>query len=108
MSHHQDDKKHHKKLKKLHQLLKNRHLRDINLEGEAQQRNRDLDKEREEEMRTSALASSRAAAKSKADARPDSFRKLDAIRDKNTHRQRLTQERWNRFAGTEAGGGRGL
>lgn len=108
MSHHHDDKKHAKKLKKLHQLLKNRHLRDINLEGEAQQRNRDLDKEREEEIRTASLASSRAAAKAKAGAKPDTFRKLDVIRQTNSHRTRVAQDRWNRFAGTESGGGRGL
>ena len=31
-----------------------------------------------------------------------------AIRDKNTGRERMAKERWNRFAGTEGGGGRGL
>ncbi len=108
MSHDHDDKKHHKKLKKLHQLLKNRHTRDINQQAEIHARGRDLEKEREEEMKAAGLASSRAGAKAKADGKQDTWRKLDAIRQTNSHRQRVTQDRWNRFAGTEAGGGRGL
>ncbi len=34
--------------------------------------------------------------------------KMQEIRNLNTDRKRASQERWNRFAGTEGGGGRGL
>lgn len=105
MSHHHE--KHlSKKLKKLHQLLKNRHTRDINLQGEVHERNRELDREREEELAASALASSR-----KAEGKPENTvwsAKMQEMRDKNTGRKRMATERWNRFAGTESGGGRGL
>jgi hypothetical protein len=33
---------------------------------------------------------------------------MQMIRDKNTGRKTMAKERWNRFAGTEGGGGRGL
>ena len=110
MSHHSEhhQQAHGKKLKKLAQLLKNRHTRDINQQAETLERGRVLEKEREEELKASAMASSRAgAAKAKA-GNPDSWRKLDMIRQTNSHRARVAQDRWNRFAGTEAGGGRGL
>ncbi len=34
--------------------------------------------------------------------------RLQEIRNKNTGRKRMASERWNRFAGTSGGGGRGL
>jgi len=34
--------------------------------------------------------------------------KLQMIRDMNTKRKHMAKERWNRFAGTSGGGGRGL
>ena len=33
--------------------------------------------------------------------------KVSTIRDRLTNRKRTTEDRWNRFAGTEDGGGRG-
>ncbi len=106
MSHH-DDKHHSKKLKKLAQMLKNRHLRDINQQADAHARGRDLEKEREEEVKAAGLASSRNAASSKVQG-PAWSAKMQEIRDKNTGRKRMATERWNRFAGTEESGGRGL
>ena len=60
-------------------------------------------------MREAALASSRKAA-SKSDTPGTTVwsAKMQEIRDKNTGRTRQATERWNRFAGTEGGGGRGL
>jgi hypothetical protein len=98
--------KQHKKLKKLAQLFKNRHTQHINQQAEVHERNRELDREREEEMRAASLASSR-----KAEGKPGNTvwsAKMQEIRDKNTGRHRMATERWNRFAGTEGGGGRGL
>jgi len=104
MTHHEP---HGKKLKKLRQLLHNRHTQQINLNAEVHERNRELDREREEEAHASALASSRSAEKSGKGAGVWSA-KMQEIRDKNTGRHRMATERWNRFAGTESGGGRGL
>jgi hypothetical protein len=100
--------KHTKKLRRHQQILKNRHLADINLQAAVHERNRDLDREREEELREAGVAASRAHAKGNASKQQDTFRKLDEIKQKNSHRTRLANERWNRFAGTENGGGRGL
>lgn len=97
-----------KKEKKLAQLLKNRRTQRINIAGETHQRERDLDAEREEERERAALASSRAAAKAKQSDAPVWSARMQQIRDKNTGRHTMSKERWNRFAGTESGGGRGL
>lgn len=107
MSDHHEHK-HSKKLKKLHQLLKNRHTRDINQQSESLERSRDLDKEREEELRDAALSASRSAEKNKQQPNPVWSARMQEIRDRNTGRKRMATERWNRFAGTESGGGRGL
>ena len=96
-----------KKEKKLTQILKNRRTQRINMAAEdALARGRDLDEEREEEHRK-ALASSRGAAASKG-GEPAWSARMQQIRDKNTGKSRMATERWNRFAGTESGGGRGL
>ena len=106
MSHHE------KKLsKKLRQIFHNRHTQQINQQAEVHERNRELDREREEEARATAAASSRNAARKGAQALGESKsgnRQLDLIRETNSHRSRVAQDRWNRFAGTAGGGGRGL
>lgn len=96
-----------KKLRKLAQILKNRHLRDIQQHAEVHERNRELDREREEELREASAASSRAGERAKR-TNPVWSEKLQEIRDRNTGRTRMASERWNRFAGTSDGGGRGL
>lgn len=101
------DDKHSKKYKKQQQLLKNRHTLHINQQAELHEHNRELGKKREEELRDSSLASARIAEKTSAD-KPVWSAKLQMIRDKNTSRERMAKERWNRFAGTDGGGGRGL
>ncbi len=102
------DHKHSKKLKKLAQLFKNRHTQHINQQAEVHERNRELDREREEDVREAAAASSRKAEKGGKEGAPVWSAKMQEIRDKNTGRHRMATERWNRFAGTEGGGGRGL
>lgn len=105
MSHHSEEKKH----KKLLKLFKNRHTQHINQQAEVHERNRELDREREEKMREAALESSRKAEKK--NAKPGNVvwsAKMQEIRDRNTGRKRMAEDRWNRFAGTEGGGGRGL
>ncbi len=103
MSHHHHDKKH----KKLLQFLRNRHALRINQQAEVHERNRELDREREEEMREAALASSRKAEKTDGQGKPVWSAKMQEIRNKNTGRKQMAADRWNRFAGTEGGGGRG-
>lgn len=98
---------HSKKIKKQQQLLKNRHTLHINQQAETHARGRDLEREREEELREAALTSGRAAEKTSA-GEPVWSAKLQMIRNKNTGRTHMAKERWNRFAGTESGGGRGL
>jgi hypothetical protein len=102
------DHKHDKKQKKLAQLIKNRKLQTMNFQAETLARERDLDREREEEERDLAAQSGRTAAKKAADAKPTWSARMQEIRDKNTGRTREAKDRWNRFAGTESGGGRGL
>ena len=98
---------HSKKLKKQQQLLKNRHTLNVNQHADLHARGRDLETEREEELRAAALESGRVAERTSAGETVWSA-KLQMIRDKNTGRTRMAKERWNRFAGTEGGGGRGL
>ena len=103
--HHAHDKKH----KKLAQLLNNRRIQRNNMMAEEHARGRDLEKEREEEIAKSQTASSReSAAKDKANPEAVWSAKLQQIRNRNTGQMRDSKERWNRFAGTESGGGRGL
>jgi len=99
----------HKKQKKLAQRLFNRKRLEINLQEDALARGRDLEKEREEEVKEAGrAASSKAAFAKRQEANPAWSARMQSIRDKNTGRERMAKERWNRFAGTEAGGGRGL
>lgn len=108
MSHHNhhEDKKH----KKLAQLLKNKHQQVINAMADQLALGRDLEKEEEEKRKRLALATGKsksAAEKHPVDAVVWSAR-MQQVRDRNTGRLRMADERWNRFAGTESGGGRGL
>ena len=98
-----------KKQKKIAQLLQNKRMQAINLQEDQLARGRDLEKEREESVREAGRSSSSKAAMAKrADAQPVWSAKLQELRDRNTGQKRMMQERWNRFAGTESGGGRGL
>jgi len=106
MSKHSEEKK----AKKLAQLLKNKRTQAINLQEDILAKSRDLEKEREEELQEASRAASAKGAHAKRN-QPGNVvwsAKLQEIRDKNTGRARMAQERWNRFAGTEGGGGRGL
>jgi len=105
MSHHEKHGKPDKKHKKLLQIFKNRHTQEINMQAATLERSRELDKEREEEIRESGA---RAARKANKPGNVVWSAKLQEIRNKNTGRTRMATERWNRFAGTEGGGGRGL
>ena len=98
---------HSKKHKKQQQLHKNRRTLEINQQAETLARGRILEEEREEEIRLSSLASARTAEKISS-GKPVWSEKMQMIRDKNTGRRTMAKERWNRFAGTENGGGRGL
>lgn len=106
MSSHSDAKK----AKKLAQLLKNKRTQAINLQEDLLGRSRDLEKEREEEVKEASRSASAKGAQAKRNSPGNVVwsAKLQEIRDKNTGRARMAQERWNRFAGTEGGGGRGL
>lgn len=104
MSHHEDDSK---KLRKKLQNLKNRRHQIINQHAEQHGRERDLDLEREEELRDSAREASERGAKNKKD-EPAWSARMQEVRNKLDGRKRMADERWNRFAGTEGGGGRGL
>lgn len=104
MSHEKHDKKH----KKLQQILKNRQHQVM---FDQANRARDLDLEREEEekkKRDAGLAAARQAEKTGKQAEPVWSARMQQIRDRNTGKLRDATERWNRFAGTESGGGRGL
>jgi hypothetical protein len=105
-----DHHKHHvdKKHKKLAQILKNRLNQGLQQHADSAARERDLDREREEEKHRAASKSSRSAAQKAGDKKPVWSAKMQEIRDKNTGRKTMAKERWNRFAGTESGGGRGL
>lgn len=99
--------KHSKKHKKQQLIEKHRRLQRIQQMDADLAHSRDLDREREEELRDAALANARIAEKTSS-GKPVWSAKLQMIRDKNTGRERMAKERWNRFAGTEGGGARGL
>jgi hypothetical protein len=107
VSHHSDHKAE-KKKHKLAQLLHNRRIQRINQVADEQTLQRDLDAEREDERKKAALAGSRNAATKKKEANPAWSARMQEIRDRNTGKKRMANDRWNRFAGTESGGGRGL
>ncbi|MCB0156462.1 MAG: hypothetical protein KDF65_16815 [Anaerolineae bacterium] len=90
-----------KKQKKKAQLKKNRHDQQI---FEAM-RLRDLEAERVEEME---LARTRKPSDDEKKEDPLWSEKVSKIRNRLTGNKRTSKERWNRFAGTEGGGGRGL
>ncbi len=98
---------HSKKHKKQLLNAKHRHQQQINQMASDQGRSRELDKEREDEIREAALESARIAEKT-SDGKPVWSAKLQMIRNKNTGKLRAADSKWNRFAGTEGGGGRGL
>ena len=104
MSDHSDAKK----IKKKQQLLRNRHTQMVNANADTHELGRIFEKEREEEMREASMASARAAERTSSGQKTVWSEKMQMIRDKNTGRERMAKERWNRFAGTEGGGGRGL
>jgi type IV secretory pathway TrbL component len=107
MSH--KEHKEEKKLRKLAHLLKNRRTQAINLQEETLARGRELEKEREEKVKEAGRsASSKSAFAKRQEAQPAWSARMQEIRNKNTGRARMASERWNRFAGTEEGGGRGL
>lgn len=101
---HKEEKKH----KKLQQILKNRRFQQINLQEETLAKGRDLEKEREEKLKEAARESSRKAAKHKQEGQPVWSARLQEIRNRVDGKKRMADERWNRFAGTEDSGGRGL
>ena len=106
MSH--DSHKEEKKLKKLQQILKNRRVQQINQQEDTLARGRDLEKEREEELRDQANRSSRLAAQKRQGEEPAWSARMQQIRNRIDGKKRMADERWNRFAGTEESGGRGL
>lgn len=105
MSHHSH--KEEKKLKKLAQLLKNRRVQQINQSEDILSRERDLEKEREEKVKEAGRASSKRAKDAKGED-PVWSARMQEIRNKIDGKKRMADERWNRFAGTEESGGRGL
>lgn len=103
------DHKHSKKAKKLQQIANQRHRQQLQQMADDQARSRDLEKEREEELRESMAAASRRGQQAGTKVTDAQWkRKLDVIRDRNTGRARVAADRWNRFAGTAGAGGRGL
>lgn len=103
MSDHTHSKKHKKQQLIAHQRQQQR----INQMTSDQGRSRELDQEREEEIREAALESARIAEKT-SDGKPVWSAKVQMIKNKNNGRLRAADSKWNRFAGTEGGGGRGL
>ncbi len=102
MSHHHDEKK--AKQKALR--LKNRKQNIIFQHAEQHERNRDLDREREEGIREAAKKSSRGAASNKVQG-PVWSAKMQEIRNKIDGKTRMANDRWNRFAGTDGAGAMG-
>jgi len=102
VSHHSDEKK----LKKKLQQIKNRKQNIIFQHAEQHERNRDLDREREEGIREAAKKSSRGAASNKVQG-PVWSAKMQEIRNRIDGKTRMATDRWNRFAGTDGAGAMG-
>jgi hypothetical protein len=97
VSHHHDDKK---KTKKALQLKKNRlHFEIFNVFRQQREEAERL-RQKEEEARAG-----KSTEISSENAWGD---KVAVVRNRLTDKKRVSRERWNRFAGTEGGGGRGL
>lgn len=95
-----------KKLKKKLQQLKNRKHNIIFQHADLHAKERDLEREREEDMREAAKKSSRNAANSKVQG-PAWSAKMQEIRSKIDGKKRMADDRWNRFAGTDGAGAMG-
>jgi hypothetical protein len=95
-------------MKKKQILARNRHTQMVNSHADTHELGRVLEKEREEEMREASMASARAAERTSSGEKTVWSAKVQMIRNKNTGRARAADSKWNRFAGTEGGGGRGL
>jgi hypothetical protein len=96
VSHHHE---HGKKLKKALQLKKNRFQQEIFNILRLRRAEEERVKKNEEKL------SPKPAEKSDGHEWGD---KVATIRNRLTDKKRVSRERWNRFAGTEGGGGRGL
>jgi hypothetical protein len=101
-----DDHKHQKHLKKKLQQAKNRRAQIIFQHAELHARERELDQEREDELREAARAASKRGAEAKK-GQPAWSAKMQEIRSKLDGKKRMAEGRWNRFAGTEGAGGMG-
>lgn len=69
-------------------------------------RREEVDLQREEEKRTKEIKKRADEAKSEDDLVWSA--KVGEVRNRLTGKKRASQDRWNRFAGTDGGGGRGL
>jgi len=98
---------HHSKKRRKTAAPENQRTLHINQQADAHELGRILEREREEEIREAALVSARIAERQSAGETVWSA-KMQMIKNKNNGRERMAKERWNRFAGTEGGGGRGL
>lgn len=91
-----------KKLKKRLLLERNKRHHEINLHAEQHQAA--TERARAEEAKRAPSSPSSGGASQDA---PVWSARLQEIRNKNTGRKRTARDRWNRFAGTEGGGGMG-
>lgn len=88
-----------KKLKRIAQQKKNRHHQ--LMFQMVRMRNANAKRARETQNRLKPH-------KSKAGKKPEWSEKVSTVRNRLTGKKRTSKERWNRFAGTSGGGGRGL
>lgn len=95
-----------KKLKKKVQLLKNRHQQMIFQHADQHARERDLDREREDEVREAGERASRRGADAQK-GEPVWSARMQEIRSKLDGKKRMADERWNRYAGTSDAGAMG-
>lgn len=90
-----------KKLKKKLLLERNKRHQEINLHAKQHQENTELLR-KEDKKRFQSFQS-----QGESSGEPVWSARLQEIRDKNTGRKRAARDRWNRFSGTEGGGGMG-
>ena len=100
---HKDKHQSHKEKRKAAIAARNKRDSRVNTEADIHEAALAEEREREEALRREALMRS-----TNADGEVVWSARLQEVRNKLTGKKRMANDRWNRFAGTAGGGGRGL
>ncbi len=97
---HKDNHPSHKEKKKAAIVARNKRDIRVNIQADFHEDSQRIERERDAELREAALPTD-------ADGEVVWSAKLQEVRNRLNGKKRMASDRWNRFAGTSGGGGRG-